>query len=95
LIAAPGSVDPDMCSVPFDDSETQGSEKPEFFEKGQTHWVLGFLALLVLYLNDPLGSLLFAFIQILWCFRLSKFITCWSLEAINIKKSLIVTGMTN
>jgi len=64
------------------------------------YWVFGFFNL-----NEQLGclladlahqlSFLFRFASTLDYLEICKFITYWWLEAVNIKKSLIITGMTN
>jgi len=41
------------------------------------------------------AKLLFRFVSTLDYLKIHKFITYWSLEAVNIKKSLIITGVTN
>jgi len=41
------------------------------------------------------AKLLFRFASALDYLKIRKFITCWSLEAVNVKKSWIITGMTN
>jgi len=41
------------------------------------------------------AKLLFRFVSTLDYLSIRRFITCWSLEAVNIKNSLIITGMTN
>jgi len=67
---------------------------------------MGFRALLVFqvfYLNEQLGSLLvdlahhlsFCFVSTLDYLKIRKFITYWLLKAVNMKKSLIITGVTN
>jgi len=70
-----------------------------------TYWVLGWVFRIFFYLNEHLGSLLFDLAHrlsfssdlpvLIDLLKICKFITCWSLEAVNIKKSLIITGMTN
>jgi len=40
-------------------------------------------------------SFLFRFTSTLDYLEIHKFITYWSLEAVNVKKSLIITGVTN
>jgi len=44
--------------------------------------------------QNPSGKLLFRFASSLDYLKIRKFITYWSLEAVNIKKSLIISGMT-
>jgi len=67
---------------------------------------IGFWTLLgfwIFYLNEQLGSLLVDVAQLIslaFTFtstlsKICKFITYWLLEAINIKKSSIITGVTN
>jgi len=82
-----------------------------FSQKSGTHWVLGvhwifgFIGLLDFLFELVVGKLvgwfsssallLFRFVSTLDYLKIRKFITYWSLEAVNIKKSLTITGMTN
>jgi len=50
------------------------------------YWVIW-----IFHLNKQLGSLLVDLDYL----KIHKFITYWSLQAVNIKKSSIITGMTN
>ena len=87
------------------------SEKPRFFKKAQPtgfwvyfYWVLGFIGFFGFLFERAVGKLvgwfslsaklLFRFTSTYYL-QIRKFITYWSLEAVNIKKSLISTGMTN
>jgi len=75
------------------------------FQKSPTHWEKILLAFglywvfQIFYLNEQLGSLLvdlahqlsfIRFTSTLRCLKIHKFITYWSLEAVNIKESLIL-----
>jgi len=89
----------------------QGSVKPRFFKKSPTHWVFGILLDFGLYwvfqffiwtssweacwLFSSSAKLLFRFTSTLDYLKIGKFITYWSLAAVDIKKSLIFTGVTN
>jgi len=77
----------------------QGSEKPGFFK---THWGLGFIGFLFEWAVGKLvgwfsssAKLLFRFDSTLNYLKICKFVTYWLLEAVNIRKPLIITGMTN
>jgi len=81
----------------------QGSEKPGFFKKTRptVFWVLlGFAFFIFLFewaVEKLVGwfsssaKLLFRFTSTLDYLKICKFITYWSLETVNIKKSLIIT----
>jgi len=76
----------------------QGSEKPGFLKKSPTHWVWGFIERAVGKLFGWFSSsakLSIIFDSTLDYLQIRKFITYWSLEAVNIKKSLTITGITN
>jgi len=74
----------------------------QFF--GGFYWVLGFIGFshfFIWALWKPVCwfsssvKLLFRFASSLDYLKICKSITCWSLEAVNLKKSLIITSMTN
>jgi len=78
--------------------QLSGSEKPGcFFKKAQSTGLFGVLLVFGFYLVFRIflsGKLLFRFASTLEYLKIRKFITCWSLEAVNINKSLIITGVT-
>jgi len=86
-------------------------QKNPFFKKAQPNGILGFirfwtsLGFWIFAFERAVGKLvgqlsssaklLFRFAITLDYLKIYKFITYWSLEAEYIKKSLIITGMTN
>jgi len=81
-------------------------KKPSPLGFGGFCWVLGFIGFSDFFcLNEAVGKLvgwfsssaelLLRFARILDYLNMCKFIAYWSLEAVNIKKSLVITGMTN
>jgi len=70
------------------------------------YWVLGFIGVFIFFLLErAVGKLVvwfsssaklwFRFTSTLDYLKICKCITCWSLEAVNTKKYLVITGMTN
>jgi len=89
----------------------QGPDKPGFFKKPNLLGFLGFIGFWALLgcldflFEQAVGKLVgwfsssaklsFRFASTSDYLKISKFITYWSLEAVNLKKSLIITGTTN
>ena len=93
-----------VCVLPKP-GKTQSFLKSPIHRVFGFHWVLDFIGFSIFLFKWAVGKLvgwfsssaklLFRFTSTLDYLKVCKFITYWSLEAVNIKKSVIITGITN